>query len=222
MAIIDEIDDTVAVRERKVTRQGVTIIRGGQSVSDSLFSAIYSSYANIVYHPIAMALLVTGIMLVVSEHHGTKGPLETILDFLKSKDDPKEPVFIRKIVSYLVTVFTHIVTYKDKYSALIFVAIAPIAKPSGRNYTTAVILSFFLVLTTYSLLEMLLLSQFFYLHVMLRNPGYKLLMVMACAAVLLVDSLFTTPPVAGPPGRAFSAQHTTPTTTAHPAHKGKN
>lgn len=206
MAIIDEIDDTLAVRERKLTRQGVVTIRGGQTVSDSLFSAIYSSYSNIVYHPIAMALLVTGVMLVISEHHGTKGPLETILDFLKSKDDPNEPEFVRKIVSYLVTIFTHIVTYKDKYSALIFVAIAPIAKPSSRNCTIAVILSLFLILTKYSLIEMLLLSQCFYLHVMLRNPGYKLLMVLACVAILLIDGLFTPMTDTDTPGRNFTAQ----------------
>lgn len=198
MPIIDEIDDTVALRERKTTRQGVTIIRGGQTITDSLLSAVQNSYTNIVYHPVAMTFLIIGVMLVISEHHGTKGPLEVILDFLKTKaEDKDEPEFLKKVISYLVTMFTHIVTYKDKYSALIFVAIAPIAKPSSRNFVMATIISLFLLLSKYSLLEMLLISQCFYLHVMLRNPSYKFLMIIACAAILFFDDIFTpaeTPP----------------------------
>lgn len=135
MAIIDEIDTSNGVlRERKLTTQGVTIIRGGQTINDSFFSATLSCYSNIVYHPIAMYALAFAVMFVLSEHHGTDGPLEVIKARVEEfSNNTNEPDALRKAAQYALIILKHLITYKDKYAILIFLSIAPIAKPSKRN-----------------------------------------------------------------------------------------
>nr|BBQ04464.1 hypothetical protein 3 [Culex pseudovishnui negev-like virus] len=197
MAIIDEIDTNSGVlRERKLTTQGVTIIRGGQTINDSFFSATLSCYSNIVYHPIAMYALAFAVMFVLSEHHGTDGPLEVIKAKVEEFSENKnEPDALRKIAQYALIILKHLITYKDKYAILIFLSIAPIAKPSKRNIIFAVMISVTVVLGSFSLLEMFILSQLFYLHVMYRNPTYKLVAVLAMVSLFFLDNFFTpTPP----------------------------
>lgn len=193
MAIIDEIDTNSGVlRERKLTTQGVTIIRGGQTINDSFFSATLSCYSNIVYHPIAMYALAFAVMFVLSEHHGTDGPLEVIKTKVEEfAANVNEPDALRKIAQYALIILKHLITYKDKYAILIFLSIAPIAKPSKRNIIFAVMISVTVVLGSFSLLEMFILSQLFYLHVMYRNPTYKLMAVLAMVSLFFLDNFFT-------------------------------
>lgn len=203
MAIIDEIDTSNGVlRERKLTTQGVTIIRGGQTINDSFFSATLSCYSNIVYHPIAMYALAFAVMFVLSEHHGTDGPLEVIKSKVEEfSNNQNEPDALRKIAQYALIILKHLITYKDKYAILIFLSIAPIAKPSKRNIIFAVMISVTVVLGSFSLLEMFILSQLFYLHVMYRNPTYKLVAVLAMVSLFFLDNFFT-PTTPSPPGNS--------------------
>lgn len=214
MAIIDEIDTTTNNRERRLTTQGVTVIRGGQTVNDSFFQATLSCYANIVYHPIAMYMLALAIMFALSEHHGTDGPLEVIKNiFVKFADDDKEPDALRKIAKYMITVFTHLITYKDKYATLIFISVAPIAKPSTRNIIFASLITISLILGSFTLLEMFIFSQLFYLHVMYRNPTYKLLAVFAMVGLFFLDNFFTPSTPESPPTQTTTSKPPITTTT---------
>lgn len=220
MAIIDEIDTTNNNRERRLTAQGVTIIRGGQTVNDSFFQATLSCYTNIVYHPIAMYMLALAVMFALSEHHGTDGPLEVIKAiFVKFADDEKEPEALRKIAKYMITVFTHLITHKDKYATLIFISVAPIAKPSTRNIIFASLITVSLILGSFTLLEMFIFSQLFYLHVMYRNPTYKLLAVFAMVGLFFLDNFFT--PSAPEPSSTPTTTNTPPLPTTTKSSRGR-
>lgn len=166
---------TISVDGKVDMATGQKAIAGGQKVGAAFMESVWSSYMNLVYHPIALIVFAILWILVASELNGQTGPLEELqLKFQNVVDDSKEPFFLRKLATMIVWFLSLLITYKVKSVLLGFMWIPSIVKPSKRNYITSAIFTLFVIAMKYNTVELLVIGQLWYLFVMLRSPSHKM------------------------------------------------
>lgn len=188
MAIIEDIDERSVVPSRKLTAQGVTFVRGGQTVGDSFFTSALAAVANITYHPIALISVAFAVFMFAAEWHQKDGPLEQMLAVLTTvTTENKEKPYVITLAKFVKGLISHTITHKDIYSIVFVLAASPIAKPSTRNIITAVFIFVIMVFAKYTFIEMFIFSASFYLFVMMRNPLHKLWVFLFVLVFFFVD-----------------------------------
>lgn len=177
------------VNNRAVNGYGMTVMRSGQYIGMGFLESIMACYTNLVYKPISLALIVLLLFVIAAEFNNSAGPLENMLKFLKEiYSNSKEPMIIRNIASLFIIILNFIVVRKVYFVSVVFVWIPYSAKPSNSNMIIALLLSTFTMFGKHSFVEILLLSQCFFLYTELRTPWQKLLFAIIGVTVFLVGT----------------------------------
>lgn len=148
--------------------------RGGQQVGDPIGSAIISSYANLVYSPAIVCLYFVTLASACASIFSIDGPLEfAFLETKKTATTTTSPV-IRSVTTAIYKLLGYLVVNKDMVVSLALVWLPYSKKPSTKNFSFSVIITlFFFMFSSTGLLELLMLSQCWFLFTELRNPRHK-------------------------------------------------
>nr|WOK58432.1 MAG: hypothetical protein [Longquan rodent ribovirus 1]WOK58435.1 MAG: hypothetical protein [Longquan rodent ribovirus 1]WPV62217.1 MAG: hypothetical protein [Wenzhou rodent hepe-like virus 1] len=160
---------------------GAQTIRGGQFFNEGILSAIPKAYANLVYHPIALVVLVFSVAVILAASAKVEGPLEYIRDFLHQIiiDDQDYP-FVVNIAHWLLTAVVLMINHKVTIFYCALACVPAIVKPSSRNLVISSLAVVFILVSLRSLTPMgvLVASQIYYLIVMVRSPLHKIILVI--------------------------------------------
>lgn len=195
-------------RERAVDDLGIVTVRGGQVVGESFFSSIFNAFYNIVYHPIALIFAVLAILIILAETDNKHGPIEVLIDLFTRVKDENPNVFVQRFVPFVIKLLAVVKDYKLVLAYSMLVLVPYIAKPSARNLVLTAIMLAFVLLHTFSHLDIIFMTVLFYLFNMLRAPAHKFIIVLIfvlvfCLGLIDIDKVLnpsgsnstnTTPP----------------------------
>nr|QVG74721.1 hypothetical protein 2 [ssRNA positive-strand virus sp.] len=172
---------------RAVNNYGITVMRSGQYVGMGFLESIFACYTNLVYKPISLSLVIFLLFIIAAEFNNSDGPIENMIKFLvKILENKDEPQIIKSIASLFLIIFKFLVKNKIYFVSVTFVWIPYASKPSRSNMIIALILSTFTIFGKHSFLEILLLSNCFYLYTELRTPWQKLIFALLGVVIFLV------------------------------------
>jgi len=174
-------------RVKIVSSLGIQSVKAGQTVSSGVLESVQASYATLAYHPVALVLLLIGIFIFVAEYQENEnGPLEIIAgELIKIRKQATTPGFVKGFLAFLIAITNYIVRYKITVGKLALVWMTYVCKPSGRHAIISIVLSMFALVRDFSYLELILLSQIFFLYASLRNPTYKIALVVLGVAIFV-------------------------------------
>lgn len=171
---------------KKMDTSGRVIYKGGQTVNESFLDSVVSAYCNLVNAPIALFVQVFLLVLLIAET-GKIGPLENAELAAKAiAGDKTEPVFIRQVMAFVAQVMRFLIAHKMKFIPIGLIFIPAIAKPSSKNIMASLMLSIMVLLNKFVNNELLLLSQLYFLFVMLRNPRHKFAIAAVMVAIFML------------------------------------
>lgn len=153
---------------------GRQMVRGGQQVGDPIGSAIVSSYSNLVYSPAIVCLYFITLASACASIFSIDGPLEfAFLETKKTATTTTSPL-VRSVTTAIYKLLGYLVVNKDMVVSLALVWLPYSKKPSTKNFSFSVIITlFFFMFSSTGLLELLMLSQCWFLFTELRNPRHK-------------------------------------------------
>lgn len=179
------IDRTVSVpnsttgerSERAVNEFGQAQIKGGTTLSDGFFQSIINGYSNLVNSPLALFLMVFGVVgLLLDATDNDHGPLERLLAMCVAKS--KTAGFIGGFASLLAKIISLLIPVKLAVFAFTMFWSPYMAKPSKNNMYISVAGSAFSVLSTFPPVELVLLGQVYFCYTQVRNPKYKFIIIL--------------------------------------------
>ncbi|AVK59482.1 hypothetical protein [Nephila clavipes virus 4] len=187
MVIIEELDDMATpnrslvvsenFRGRVLDSQGISAIRAGQTVDAGLFDAVKASYSNLVYHPIALFFFCMGTFIFIAETYETVGPLELIAQQFHKTADNSTNNLVRAFMALLLFPLEKLIANKIVVAIICLMLVPYSCKPSRSNlFFTAVFLFTFLI-AEFTVLEVFVCSNLFFLFVMIRSPIYRLIII---------------------------------------------
>lgn len=193
MVVISEMDNdagTLVTRNnappKSYDRQtGIQTVRGSQRYGAGIIESVIAAYSNLAYHPVALVMFVIGTFILMAAVVGLPGPLEVLAArLLIIIQDVKTLPVIRSIAQFFYGLVVYITGYKLILSATLLIWAPYAVKPSSRNMTIAIILTFVvLFIRSFTAVELFTMSQMFYLVTMVRTPTMKFIII--CAFFLL-------------------------------------
>jgi len=170
---------------------GIQSIRGSQRVGSGFLSSVASAYSNLFYHPVALFILGIAIFILLAELNSHDGPLEialqALIDYAK---DIHHPTWLRNLAVILSNIVAAAIKYKIIIATLALIWFTAICKPSARTIVTAIILTaIVLFFKKFSVLEIFVLSQLFYLFVMLRTPSHKAIVAVFFILLFMTETI---------------------------------
>lgn len=188
--------DRAAMSEERLTR-------GGQLIGDGFCSSLLASYANMTYNPIALALMIFALACAFAEE-ANNGPLEVLKARLEIVTETESFYRLAKV---LITIVTSLINNKVYFIKLIFVSVPAFIKPSFKNWIITFCFWLFLVFfTNWTIFEILVLGQLWFLFTELRDPKYKILISILAALLIYYAWVSDIANVLKPPAPATHTQ----------------
>lgn len=174
--------------DRAVNEFGQTQIKGGTSLNDGFFQSIINGYSNLVNTPLALSLIILGVMGLLLESVGNQnGPLERLLAACLSKADTSSglvkglSLLIANIVKFLVP---HKVLF---FSSLMFWG-PYAAKPSKNNLWISSVSTVLIALFDFPALELIAIGQLYLCYTQVRNPKYRVLLFLITVVCFFIGT----------------------------------
>lgn len=183
-------------RTRAFNADGIQAVRGGQTVASSFFESVFNCYSLLVYHPFASIFFGFGVFILLAEYHNAAGPLEGVQAlFATASTLEANAKFARTLFSVFAYLLAKLVVYKIVVGKLALVWYPYLVKPSQRHMYSSIILTIMVFIMSMSYIEVVVLSQLYFLYVTLRAPLFKLsvLIVFVCIFVAGIIPITTTP-----------------------------
>lgn len=201
--IRDSVDNTIVDRsapkpntvnkersEAAVNQFGQQLIRGGSVLGAGFFDSIITAYSNAVNSPVALMLMVLGVVGLITEYHSVNGPLERMLAMCnKHIMDAGVLAQFCKFFAKLLTVLIPVKIFV--FTTAMFGSVY-IAKPSKRNMIIGCVAVPLFTIIDIGAIELVLAAQTVFLESQLRNPTHKLLMWILLIFVFILGSGFIT------------------------------
>lgn len=170
---------------------GRQVFRSGQTTDSTLVASTVAAYSTLVYHPIAMALAILGLLIFLAEYHNNHGPLEMAASYLAEivRDAATHPAFLRVLAKFVLPLLHFLIPYKLFFGKLCLIWATYACKPSQRHLYMSVALSFFAAIRILSYLDILLLSNLFFLYALFRNPMFKSLAFVVFVVIFVLDCI---------------------------------
>ncbi len=172
---------------------GIQSIRGSQRVGEGFFESARAAYANLVYHPISLLLLTLGVFILVAELHNTNGPFEMVMEALRTYiADPLHPAWLRNLAAAIIIPLSYMIKYKSMIATVSLIFFTYVSKPSMRNLILASLFILYVIFVkAATVLDVLILSQLFYLFCNLRTPTHKIVIVVLFVALFATTIIDT-------------------------------
>lgn len=170
---------------------GIQTIRGGQRVGEGFISSTIAAYANLVYHPIALTLFIFAIFVFIGEVNNSAGPFEILqAACIRIIADPNYPAPVKQISAIILTIDNFLIAYKSMIAATSLVWFTYATKPSSRNACISAVLSAVVIFTqSFTVLDIFVLSQLFFLFANLRTPAHKYFMLFLFCIIFVTSLL---------------------------------
>lgn len=168
-----------------VNAYGIDIIKGGSVLGESFFDAVISAYENLFsYQYTSTACLVLGLLYFAHEISDAifPDPFVSAHSNISATHDSTEFALVRVVCALAIFVTKAVVDYKSIVATCLVFFGSYYAKPSTRNTWMAVSLAVYCMFMGSKPLEIIGLSQGFFLLTQLRSPSHK---AIVCAIVLV-------------------------------------
>lgn len=177
------------VRFRAIDKSsGIQVVKGGITKDSSVFDSIISAYSNLIYHPFALGFLIFGCFILLAEYHRDQGPLELIGTLIyNAVRDKDTPMFAKTALVLVSKMVSLLIGYKIFFGKICLVWFSYIAKPSSRNLWYSMILTGFVLLKVMNYFEIFVLTQIYYLFVMVRKPIFKFVLVVIFVCIFIIE-----------------------------------
>lgn len=171
----------------------VKLYKSGQRIGEeTFFSSVVASYANISYNPIALAVFIIAASVALAED-SDKGPLEIFKSRLQTIT-LDSGAFAFKMASLLIKITNVLIANKILFIKLCFVCLPALLKPSRSNWMFTILIALGVYLfTNWTSFEILILANFWYLFTEIRDPRYRLVVVLAGAIFIYYAYVTDTP-----------------------------
>lgn len=157
------------------TTDGAQVIKGGQRLEDPIGTAIMSSYSNLVYSPLIVALYVLAIACTCASIFSVEGPLEFAVDEIQKTYNTTKAPIIKALAGSSYRICKWLLAYKDTAITVALLWLPYAKKPSSKNFNVTILFTVLAFLFSgVGLLELFMLSQCWFLYTELRNPRHKL------------------------------------------------
>lgn len=171
------------------TQGSVPVRRSGQTMQVSFFEAIIAAYTNLTHRPIVLFAYVLLVLILMAEHQQVEDrPLEGFLAKLQIiVAQPEIATWEKSLINMLIKLLEFLISNKQKFIELAMVWIPYLAKPSSNNMLVSITMSVVVIaFKQWNLIEILVMSQLYFLFTQLRNPKYKLAILVAFVAVFVL------------------------------------
>lgn len=131
----------------------------------SLFNDIQRGYARITKSPLALTLLVLGLLSIIAENNGRDGPFEVIKASLeKYLKGTGLPVLFTTLAQLLLGIVKFIVDHKKTIFLFMLIAIIPLTYKETSVTFTTIALIIYVIVTSHSQLTSVLLIQLVFIY----------------------------------------------------------
>lgn len=174
-------------RPRTFNEAGVQTVKGGSQIGAGFFDSIQSAYTNLVNKPIALFLIIVATLGLLALNHSNLTPIDTMYNAAYSTSINEDmPYAIRSISSFWTWVLSVVVLYQDFLLPAIFFAGVYLAKPSTNNAWLCAILTLIVWLSGINHIEALCLGHLVILFTQIRDPTYKLGILLFAVVTILI------------------------------------
>lgn len=172
---------------RTINAAGQQVIKGGSTVDAGFFQSIQDAYANVTQNAPALIYTIFVVMVSAAEIHEGEGMLENIAYALQeAKNDPNELRWVTTLAGLLLHVVKILVNHKLKFCMISWVWIPFLFKPSTKNMWVSAVLSLFVLISkSLDFIEIIAISNLFFLWASMRNPTHKLIIVLVGVGVFV-------------------------------------
>lgn len=206
------------------TSSGIQIIKGGQAADEKFVDSIIKSYTNLVNNPIAMITLIFLVFAIIAENGAIEGPIEALADLINKQLTIEHPGWKKVIFNFLASSVKILINNKIELLGIGLMWVPYMVKPSGNNlFVSSFATVLVWLMADWSLIDIFVLSQLYFLFVSIRNPTYRVLIVGIAVFVFFVGVELgstrigpskSTPPVKVVPASASGGRITTPRTVS--------
>lgn len=149
--------------------------KSGQRIGEGFISSVVASYTNITYDPLSIFLVLIISTTLFAEAYGHTGPLEI---FKKKLTEVKEPPWLKKLCEFLMSITDFLIENKMSFIKISIISIPAMVKPSSKNILISIVVSVLvLIFTNWTIFDIFVLGNFYYLYTELRSPTYKFIII---------------------------------------------
>lgn len=148
--------------------------------SPSLFGDIQSAYAKLTKSPIALTLLVLGLLSIIAETNNKSGPFEIIKTSLETYvADKKHPVVFTTLATLLLGIIKIIVNHKSTVFLLMLIAVIPLTyKHSSVTFTTFALI-IYVFITNHTQFTSLAIIQLVFIYYSINEFLWRIVDIIA-------------------------------------------
>lgn len=174
-------------RPRTFNEAGIQTVKGGSEIGAGFFDAVTTAYTNLVNSPIALIFIIVATFGLMSISNGTLTPLDTMFNAaLNKSNSATTPYAVRSISAGYAWLLSIIIAFQDFLLPAIFFGGIYIAKPSSNNAWLCSTLTLITWISHMNHLEVVALGHLTILFTQIRNPTYKLGILLFALITIII------------------------------------
>lgn len=159
--------------------------RSGQTMETGFFDAIVRAYANGTHSPCAFIAKMAIYLMIAAELNNT-APFQELQAHVTN--NPSDHSVFKLFQTAILYALSALSASPQISMAILLLSVNYLFKPSLRNAMAAVsILVLFSIVPNWTVYEYAIICEMFYLFMVIRNPLYKLFIVGAVFAFIVID-----------------------------------